>query len=185
MPGMAKQPASRCEENVAPLCRVVREVGDIGGPTTLRDLYALWCASRRGDALPGRGEIDVFALRPWLGYLSLVEPTEERDGFRYRLFGSELAGALQCEMTACRVAELPTTSVDFILESYRLALGHRLPVFTCHDADLQSRPYRWHRLVLPLAGPRGDDTLQFLTAAYPAFGVGEPMDGEGKQPPTA
>gem|GEM_PF-768697 len=183
MPGMANQPASRCDGKIAPLCRVVRQAGDLTGPTALQDLYELWSASRRDGALPGRSEIDVFSLRPWLGYLNLVEPTEEDDGFRYRLFGSEIAGTLLCEMTASRVEDLPTSYAGFIVESYRLAQRERRPVFTCHDADQQARPYRWYRLILPLAAPRGDGALQFLTAAYPEFGVGEPMEGACEDPP--
>jgi len=175
VPGTARRAAQGPAEVAVPLCRVVRQPEEIAGPAALRELYRFWSAARDGDSLPGRGQIDVFSLRPWLGYLSLVEPTEEGDGFRYRLFGSELANALLCEMTAGRVDELPTPNAGFILESYRLARREGLAVFTCHDADLQSRPYRWYRLVLPLEGPAGPASLQFLTAAYPEFGIGEPL----------
>lgn len=180
MPGMARRTAQGSAEAVVPLCRVVRQPEEVAGPAALRELYRFWSDSRRGDALPGRNTIDVFALRPWLGYLSLVEPTQEGEGFRYRLFGSELATALLCEMTAGRVEDLPTPNAGFILESYRLARREGLAVFTCHDADLQSRPYRWYRLVLPLEGPAGPGSMQFLTAAYPEFGIGEPI---GESPP--
>jgi hypothetical protein len=54
----------------------------------LRTLHSYWQGKRRGDALPGRPDIDPLELRAYLGRIAIAEL---RGGeLIYRLVGTEL-----------------------------------------------------------------------------------------------
>jgi hypothetical protein len=66
---------------------------DVPPPTTpaaLSKLLALWQSFAVGGEIPNRGQLDTFALRPWLGHVMIYEAVDDGRDFRNRLEGSEV-----------------------------------------------------------------------------------------------
>ncbi|MET4697855.1 hypothetical protein ABIE65_000872 [Constrictibacter sp. MBR-5] len=137
-------------------------------PSTLqRDLHALWLSKRGSGAVPLRRAFDVIELRPWLGFLCLVDIEEQGRDFRYRIFGTRIASLIGCELTGRRLSEIDGGLRDGLRPGYvEVARSGAPATFTpaLHEAW---RTIRLSELVLPLSRDgRGTDML--LTCCYPA-----------------
>lgn len=75
------------------------------GEPVLRPVLDYWELKRHGRALPRRGDIDPFELKPYLRHLFLIEvlPGEH---FRYRLVGSEITERYGRNSTGKTVREI-------------------------------------------------------------------------------
>ena len=60
----------------------------------IASLQALWDSRRGARRLPARDDFPVEDLRPWLGYVSLVDVTPPPRRFRWRLIGTGIAERL-------------------------------------------------------------------------------------------
>lgn len=63
-------------------------------------LFKLWDLKRAGRAYPARGDFDPLEMKPWLGWLSLLDvlPGPPMD-FRYRLVGTKTAEQYGIDLT--------------------------------------------------------------------------------------
>lgn len=120
-------------------------------PASLRTLHRYWQGKRRGDALPGRPDIDPVELRAYLGRVAIAEV---RDGeLVYRLVGSELVEEWGFEATGRRIVDtLPAEQTETVMTAYRTVLAQACPVL----AKLPMRTRPWcgpliDALLLPLA----------------------------------
>jgi hypothetical protein len=75
----------------------------------LRRLLAYWQSRRRGDALPGRADMDPLDLGWILGDVSLVEvhPGSTGPRFRFRLVGSRVAARFGFDPTGRWLEDFP------------------------------------------------------------------------------
>jgi hypothetical protein len=142
----------------------------------LRFLLRYWSELRAERPMPYAREIDPIEMRPALGYILLVDVLESGEDFRYRLFGSTIAGVSGFDMTGRRVSEHKASPyiVEFALAVYRAALRRPEPLLTEHGPPATLNTFAWHRLVLPLADENGT-TGRFLVGNIPATRDGRPI----------
>jgi len=75
------------------------------GQPVLRPVLDYWERKRDGQALPRRGDIDPFELKPYLRHLFLIEVLPDEQ-FRYRLVGSEITERYGSNSTGKTVHEI-------------------------------------------------------------------------------
>lgn len=69
------------------------------------ELFDLWRGHAGDDRPPRRRDIDVAALRPWLGRLMMVDVLSGSRDFRFTLVGTMVAEMLQADMTGELLSE--------------------------------------------------------------------------------
>ena len=130
----------------------------------LAALLALWTRARGGNALPTRGAIDPFILRPWLGHVSLIEPLAG-GAFHYRLHASEEAWRFG-DLTGKTTAALPPAAGEARRSAYaRACAGRRPAVASFQRIDTLGGSRAFQELALPLA--TAADGVMILAAAWP------------------
>ena len=120
-------------------------------PASLRTLHSYWQGKRRGDALPGRPDIDPLDLRAYLGRIAIAELRAGE--LIYRLVGTELVEEWGQEPSGRRIADtLPADYADTFMTPYRMAFEEAVPVHA--RLPMPTRPWRGlcvEALFLPLA----------------------------------
>jgi hypothetical protein len=117
----------------------------------LVDLLDFWHRKRAGRRMPARGDFDVFELRPWLGYLHLVEVIEGGEDFLHRIYGSEVAAAFGIDLTGKRLIAVPAAVRESVRRSYAAACESCEPLFIEDDPLLNSSVDRVQALIMPLS----------------------------------
>jgi hypothetical protein len=148
--------------------------GEIEGtamdPRTRR-FWEFCAALPRENGLPHRSSAGAEMLRSWLGNLMILDPAEDGQDFRYRLYGSEIARHCGFDMTDRLVSSFSSKTGAFFLESYTLCLSAAEPVLTQNVAEHASGMVLWERLLVPFrARP---DQLQIVATNYPSSLVGK------------
>jgi hypothetical protein len=118
---------------------------------TLSDLLDFWQRKRAGRLMPARADVDVLELRPWLGYVHLVEVVEGGADFLHRIYGTEIAVAFGIDLTGKRLGAVPAAARDAVRRSYCAACQSRSPLFLAEDPLLNSSLERVESLILPLS----------------------------------
>jgi hypothetical protein len=118
---------------------------------TLSDLLDFWHRKRAGRPMPARADIDVLELRPWLGYVHLVEVVEGGADFLHRIYGTEVAMAFGVDLTGKRLGAVPAPARAAVGRSYTAACRSRAPLFLAEDPLLSSSLERVESLILPLS----------------------------------
>jgi hypothetical protein len=95
----------------------------------LRHLAEWWLAARRGRLMPDRSDVDPLELRPVLKHIWLMEPTEDRQGFRYRLAGEAIERHYQRPLRGQR-------QIDLLGEAWGLEAAARLHPVIARPAAL-------------------------------------------------
>ena len=133
---------------------------------SLVHLLRLWRSKCRQDLIPARADFSHTELRPWFGYLILLDVIDGGADFHYRLFGSSIASYLGIEMTGKRLTRHPNrAAVDFYLESHRMAVRTRVPVMGEGWPEMGKVKLR-RRLIMPLAAD-GTTVDIVMTASVP------------------
>ena len=84
------------------------------------------------DGMASRSDFSLETLKPWLGNIMILELDPDREDFRYRLYGSEIASRTGFEMTGKWVADLGPDVGDILREQYlRAVREERLCRFAC------------------------------------------------------
>ena len=136
----------------------------------LAGLHDYWDRKRAGRRMPPWHRFDAVEMKPWLGKLNVVD-VENRDGadaFRYRIFGTEIAMALDCEMTGRYVGDVDAGSGALMLEGYREIVARRLPVLRRQDSVEGMRLLRHARLMLPISED-GRRVSKILVGIHPLW----------------
>ena len=118
----------------------------------LRRFHDYWHGKRRGDALPGRADIDPLEFKWALGYVTLHDVLPDGD-IQVRLdatkavefFGADLTGT---RLSAHRDSEMGT----MMAQTFAHVIGKRAPLLLERDFKTQNRYWRYQSLVLPFAG---------------------------------
>ncbi len=127
-------------------------------------LFQLWERWRGAAPVPRWRSVDVCELKPWMGWLYLVDFEDESGTARYALTGTELVERLHFDLTG-RTAE----EVDFgphthrILASYRRCRDAGRPLFSenvLERSDLP--PLCYKRLLLPFRHRRDEAVDRLL-----------------------
>lgn len=135
----------------------------------LRFLLRYWQELAGGRKMPLAKQIDAIEMRPALGYIMLIDVVGRGEDFRYRLFGSSIAGVSGFDMTGRCVSEHRASPhiVEFALSVYRAVLQRGEPLFTEHGPAGAINTFSWYRLILPLADEK-DEITRFIVGNIPA-----------------
>jgi len=135
-------------------------------PEHLQALEAYWCLKRRGRLLPDRSGFGPLELRPWLGWLTVMDMVDDGADFVYRVFGTSQAAQIGMDLTGRRASTCPAVTPSF-LTNLREAAATARPIFRTRVVEISARryAYRWQRLILPLTRQtEAIDTFMILAA---------------------
>lgn len=128
-------------------------------PQKAQDLLDLWQTKKGENRLPLKTQFDPFVLKPWLGYLLLIEVCDGGADFYHRLNGSALRDELGFDWTGSKLSEMPKTLWP-LMEEYRTIVAGKEPHFN-DRAVLLDRPHiQISKLILPLS--KDGEAVDFL-----------------------
>lgn len=132
---------------------------------TLEDLLLLWDEKREGREMPSRADLPLTVLRPWLGYLAVIDLTGARPYFR--LSGTNLLHRFGREMTGTRVDILDDehghVPVQSMIDSVRTSQS---PMRILWEVPYPGGIRTYHDLYAPLSH-NGHEADTVLFASYP------------------
>lgn len=132
--------------------------------TPVRDFLDYCRAVKPPGALGDRNHFDAFSLRPWLGYIMILEYLPDADDFLYRIYGTLIAEQSGFDMTGRRVSDFGSATGQFFETLYREAVGDRKLIYSEHTRVHARYNCDWHRLICPV---RADDRIQVVVCNYP------------------
>jgi hypothetical protein len=117
----------------------------------LRRFHDYWHAKRRGDALPGRADIDPLEF-PWaLGYVTLHDVLPDGD-IRVRLDATKAVEFFGVDLTGMRLSAHRDRNMGAkMAQSFTHVADTRTPLLLDRDFLSQNRNWRYQALVLPFA----------------------------------
>ncbi len=133
----------------------------------LAALHAHWQALRGERAMPARGDVDVIALRRWLGRLALLDVVDGGADFRFRVHGTLLSSRMGFDMTGRLLSEAASPLTASALAEYREVVRRRAPLLFVRSSVLQRPTGAFDKLCLPLSAD-GRDVSAILAGIYPA-----------------
>ena len=101
-------------------------------------------------------QFDPLDVKPALGSIVLLEPMDDYTGYRYRLYGSQVADTYGRDLTGRTSGQLNTEATRNVRPQYQAAARNNITVYTEHDLERTREPDkiarwdRWSRLILPL-----------------------------------
>jgi hypothetical protein len=137
----------------------------------LAALYEHWLVRFDDAPIPAWSNFDAVDLKPWLGRLNLVAVEQGEDGgrrFVYRVFATDLAQALECEMTGRAVGDGAPGVRETLMEDYAEVVDRGHPILRRHEISHRSRVLPHVRLMLPL-GDGGNDVTRILVGIHPLW----------------
>lgn len=137
----------------------------------LSALYEHWVTRFDGGPIPAWSKFDAVELKPWLGRLNLVAVEHDEAGKRrlvYRVFSTDLAQALDCEMTGREVGEGAPGVRETLIEDYIEVVDRAHPILRRHENSHRSRVLPHIRLMLPL-GDGGTEVTRILVGIHPLW----------------
>jgi hypothetical protein len=142
----------------------------------IRFLLEHWQSLRGARPMPLAREIDALALRPALGFVSLLDVVAGGDDFRYRLFGTIPSAVSGFDMTRRLLSEHRSSAymTEYFIATYRAILRRPEPLCTEHRPPTTIMTNAWHRIALPLCDDGGSIT-RFLSANVPIGHDGKPI----------
>ena len=143
------------------------------GNPSLDALYKYWEAHRRGRVMPVREDIDLLDIRDGnVGRMHILR-VEAPTVFRYVLYGGRVTNPDRVDMTGKTTNEYADRAFGKVVTEH-LAGCIREGRPTCYriSADVQGRPYRYIRLVMPL----GDARVEYLWVGTQRIEVDPSMD---------
>lgn len=127
-----------------------------------------WEGRRGGRDIPDRADIDVLDLKPWLGWLNMLDVIDGGEDFRYRVFGTHHVARLGVDVTG----KLASQSSVAVRANFGVFLGQivaaRRPVLTqvTQQNLTTDHVYEWRRLGVPLTrGGTAVDAILVLAEA--------------------
>ncbi|HUT48165.1 MAG TPA: hypothetical protein VM325_02400 [Alphaproteobacteria bacterium] len=151
----------------------------------LARLYEHWVERFDGSPIPSWSNFDAVELRPWLGRLNLVAVERmhnantgagpnaniDADGgrrFVYRVFATDVAQALDHEMTGREVGADAPAVRDALIGDYAEVVDRGHPILRRHETSHRSRVLPHVRLMLPL-GDGGAQVTRVLVGIHPLW----------------
>jgi len=155
----------------------------------LARLYEHWVERFDDGPIPSWSNFDAVELRPWLGRLNLVAVERmhnassqatatatasaniDTDGgrrFVYRVFATDVAQALDHEMTGREVGADAPTVRETLVGDYAEVVDRGHPILRRHNNSHRSRLLPHVRLMLPL-GDGGAEVTRVLVGIHPLW----------------
>lgn len=137
-------------------------------------LHDYWAEMRQGRSLPERADINLADLSRIAPHLLIVEPTEDRDDFRIRLFGSALTQITSEERTGMRLSEIGKESKEANIRARWTTITRQTfetgqPIFATATASRTGKEHLlYHVVALPLA-QGGDKPAQVISAIFTTY----------------
>ncbi len=113
--------------------------------------------------MPSREDFGIHELKPWLGYLALVEIAEERT---FRLCGTNLMPRFGGDMTGKRVTEVIAALRQGVTDQIAKACEIKTPVTVKNCIQVRGQQVIYSELILPLSHDGGEVSM-LLWASYP------------------
>jgi hypothetical protein len=151
---------------LSPRGQIGRRAGRAPGEfmeTKLMSLKALWDTKRQERSMPSRDDFGIQELKPWLGYLALVDVTGEQT---FRLCGTNLVTRFGGDMTGRRVAEVIAALQQRVTDQIANACETKAPVAVKSSIPAHGQLVIYSELILPLSQD-GEAVSMLLWASYP------------------
>jgi hypothetical protein len=132
----------------------------------LLDLLRLWNDTRGDRPMPSRAELDVTALKPWLGNLALIDVLGD-DRARFRLCGTNLRVRFGGEMTGRVVTSLDPEIGQSFRDCLLRACRTGIPAEATHERIIGRIPAAFSELCLPLS----EDAVHVHTLLFASYRV--------------
>lgn len=134
----------------------------------LRALLSYWLALCGEDALPDYRWVDPLNFRAALGFVIILERTDDGREFRYRLFGSSIARTSGFDMTGKLMSAHPASSyaTEFAIASSLACARRGVPLYTERQPAMAEMTTRWPRLALPLRD-EANNVVRLLVGTTP------------------
>ncbi|MDH3235983.1 MAG: hypothetical protein OEQ29_20865 [Alphaproteobacteria bacterium] len=147
----------------------------------LAQLYEHWVVRFDDAPIPSWSNFDAVELRPWLGRLNLVAVERLQDAsdtantdaaggrrFVYRVFATDVAQALDHEMTGREVGADAPAVREALIGDYAEVVDRGHPILRRHDISHRSRLLPHVRLMLPL-GDGDAEVTRVLVGIHPLW----------------
>lgn len=130
-----------------------------------RELFDKWSKCCADDLPPDRETLDVFALRPWLGHISIYETIDGGADFQIRLEGTRISQMTGEDWTGRRASEVDTRFGTRLVEIMREVVISRRPRF--HSTRIYQRDFRSAiRMLLPMRSRSDGPVDQVFMVLY-------------------
>jgi hypothetical protein len=103
-------------------------------------------------------------LRPWIGYIMILDYIPETRDFRYRVYGTNISSESGFDVTNSLVSDFRNATGDFFLRVYREAIDKRALIYSVNSGLHSKFECDWHRIVCPV---QHGDTAQIVACNYP------------------
>jgi hypothetical protein len=127
----------------------------------LESFEKLWWAKLGSRRLPSRKDFDIAELRPWVGWINLLEVVGDPPRFRYRLVGTRLSLLHDRDPTGRYLDEVVAQRrYGEIIAALVRAVAERVPV--ADHVTVRSdggAKYQCVRCLLPLSEDDGEVTM--------------------------
>lgn len=130
-----------------------------GAGGRLAEIERFWRQKAEANGgLPTASDFAFEALRPWIGFVSLVDVEGEPPRFRWRLVGSRIAEFMGRDVSGRRFDEIYEGSVlEDYNRHYATAVVRRAPVWFRGDLEFVDREFfHFNSVHLPLANAAGE-----------------------------
>lgn len=151
----------------------------------LAQLYEHWVVRFEDGPIPSWSNFDAVELRPWLGRLNLVAVERMHDAsasanidadidasggrrFVYRVFATDVAQALDHEMTGREIGSGAPAVREALIGDYAEVVDRGHPILRRHEISHRSRLLPHVRLMLPL-GDGGAEVTRVLVGIHPLW----------------
>lgn len=128
-------------------------------------LLAKWSSCQVDGTPPDRETLDVFALRPWLGHISIYETVNGRADFRIRLEGTRISQMTGEDWTGRHASQVDARFGTQLVAIMREVVASRRPSF--HTTRIYQREFRGAiRMLLPMRSRRDSPVDQIFLAMF-------------------
>jgi hypothetical protein len=132
---------------------------------SLFSLLQFWSDAADSGGVPSRDLLDAFALRPWLGHISIYQAVDSGDDFRIRLEGTAIVAITGEDWTGRRASEVDAKYGCHIADFMREVARTRRPmVHTMHV--FQNEVEFITRLLLPVRSRADGPVDQVFLVIY-------------------
>lgn len=134
---------------------------------TLAAIYRLWRAKAGDRPAPSRADFDIVDLRPWLGFLVLIDVIDGGVDFFYRVYGTGITAFYGNDLTAKRLSDVEPAIQALVFAEYRRAVQTMRPLYVVRRPRIRREEAWVARVILPLS--RDGTTVDQILVGFQAI----------------